>query len=82
MHGRALVDPAQRKPPAPATAGASRSEERVARAGAVKGRVLAGTLLFIAGFTVVFVATAILFASIGQVFFEYERRAARSSSAR
>ncbi|WP_405428265.1 cytochrome c biogenesis CcdA family protein [Micromonospora sp. NBC_00617] len=41
---------------------------------AVKGRVLAGTLLFIAGFTVVFVATAILFAGIGRVFFEYERQ--------
>ncbi|SIN29669.1 cytochrome c biogenesis CcdA family protein [Micromonospora cremea] len=48
--------------------------ERVARAGAVKGRVLVGTLLFIAGFTVVFVATAILFASIGRVFFDYERQ--------
>ncbi|GIJ75891.1 cytochrome c-type biogenesis protein [Micromonospora phaseoli] len=40
---------------------------------AVKGRVLAGTLLFIAGFTVVFTATAILFSSIGRVFFDYER---------
>ncbi|MBQ1072532.1 cytochrome c biogenesis protein CcdA [Micromonospora sp. C31] len=39
----------------------------------VKGRVLAGTLLFVAGFTVVFTATAILFASVGRVFFEYER---------
>ncbi|MEU7615017.1 cytochrome c biogenesis protein CcdA [Micromonospora rifamycinica] len=40
---------------------------------AVKGRVLAGTLLFIAGFTVVFTATAILFAGFGRIFFEYER---------
>ncbi|MEU8296147.1 cytochrome c biogenesis protein CcdA [Micromonospora sp. NPDC048909] len=40
---------------------------------AVKGRVLAGTLLFIAGFTVVFTATAVLFASVGKVFFTYER---------
>ncbi|MEU9505861.1 cytochrome c biogenesis protein CcdA [Micromonospora sp. NPDC048170] len=40
---------------------------------AVKGRVLAGTLLFIGGFTVVFTATAILFATVGRVFFEYER---------
>ncbi|WP_433530862.1 cytochrome c biogenesis CcdA family protein [Micromonospora sp. CA-263727] len=40
---------------------------------AVQGRVLAGTLLFVAGFTVVFVATAILFSSIGRVFFDYER---------
>jgi cytochrome c-type biogenesis protein len=42
-------------------------------AGAVRGRVLAGTMLFIAGFTVVFTATAILFASIGKVFFAYQR---------
>ncbi|MEU2613079.1 cytochrome c biogenesis protein CcdA [Micromonospora sp. NPDC007271] len=40
---------------------------------AVKGRVLAGTMLFIAGFTVVFVATAILFSGIGKLFFQYER---------
>ncbi|MCX5068656.1 cytochrome c biogenesis protein CcdA [Micromonospora lupini] len=40
---------------------------------ALKGRVLAGTLLFIAGFTVVFVASAILFAGIGRVFFDYKR---------
>ncbi|MEH0982163.1 cytochrome c biogenesis CcdA family protein [Micromonospora sp. CPCC 205556] len=46
--------------------------ERTERA-AVKGRVLAGTMLFIGGFTVVFTATAILFASVGKVFFEYER---------
>jgi cytochrome c-type biogenesis protein len=42
-------------------------------ANAVPGRVLAGTLLFIAGFTVVFTATAILFATIGKVFFAYQR---------
>ncbi|MFG1881162.1 cytochrome c biogenesis CcdA family protein [Micromonospora sp. NPDC049102] len=48
--------------------------ERTAPAAAVKGRVLAGTLLFVAGFTVVFVATAILFAGIGRVFFDYERQ--------
>lgn len=40
---------------------------------AVKGRVLAGTLLFIGGFTVVFTATAILFASVGKVLYAYER---------
>lgn len=39
----------------------------------VKGRVLAGTLLFVAGFTVVFTATAILFASIGKVLLAYDR---------
>ncbi|SCE84391.1 cytochrome c-type biogenesis protein [Micromonospora coriariae] len=54
-------------------AGAVAVRERTATV-AVKGRVLAGTLLFIAGFTVVFVATAILFASIGRVFFDYERQ--------
>ncbi|RGC68554.1 Cytochrome C biogenesis protein transmembrane region [Micromonospora sp. MW-13] len=47
--------------------------ERGRTAAAVKGRVLAGTLLFIAGFTAVFTATAILFASVGRVFIQYER---------
>ena len=47
--------------------------ERGRTAAAVKGRVLAGTLLFIAGFTAVFTATAILFASVGRVFIRYER---------
>ncbi|MTK02689.1 cytochrome c biogenesis CcdA family protein [Micromonospora sp. CP22] len=50
---------------------AVRPETRVAPA--VKGRVLAGTLLFIAGFTVVFTATAVLFSGFGRVFFEHER---------
>ncbi|MEU8419722.1 cytochrome c biogenesis protein CcdA [Micromonospora sp. NPDC048835] len=58
--------------PAPGGAGGVAVRERAATA-AVKGRVLAGTLLFIGGFTVVFVATAILFAGIGRVFFDYER---------
>lgn len=40
---------------------------------AVKGRVLAGTLLFIAGFTAVFVLTAILVAGIGTALFEHRR---------
>ncbi|MCG5469959.1 cytochrome c biogenesis protein CcdA [Micromonospora sp. LAH09] len=74
--GLAGADLEGRRPgsdPAPATGGVA-VKERVARVGAVKGRVLAGTLLFIAGFTVVFVATAILFAGIGKVFFEYERQ--------
>ncbi|WP_433116950.1 cytochrome c biogenesis CcdA family protein [Micromonospora sp. CA-246542] len=55
------------------TGGGVAVRERTATV-AVKGRVLAGTLLFIAGFTVVFVATAILFAGIGRVFFDYERQ--------
>ncbi|MET8198239.1 cytochrome c biogenesis CcdA family protein [Micromonospora taraxaci] len=59
--------------PAPGGDGGVAVRERAATV-AVKGRVLAGTLLFIAGFTVVFVATAILFAGIGRVFFEYERQ--------
>ncbi|NBE82645.1 cytochrome c biogenesis CcdA family protein [Micromonospora rubida] len=49
------------------------TRERGRTAAAVKGRVLAGTLLFIAGFTAVFTATAILFASVGRVFIQYER---------
>ncbi|WP_406060244.1 cytochrome c biogenesis CcdA family protein [Micromonospora sp. NBC_00860] len=73
--GLAGADLEGRRPaddPPPATGGVA-VKERVARVGAVKGRVLAGTLLFIGGFTVVFVATAILFASIGRVFFDYKR---------
>ncbi|MEU8152507.1 cytochrome c biogenesis protein CcdA [Micromonospora sp. NPDC048986] len=73
--GLAGADLEGRRPeadPAPAGGGVA-VKERVARVGAVKGRVLAGTLLFIGGFTVVFVATAILFASIGRVFFDYKR---------
>ncbi len=37
------------------------------------GRVLAGTLLFVAGFAVVFTAMAILFASIGRALFDHQR---------
>ncbi|HEX5596391.1 MAG TPA: cytochrome c biogenesis protein CcdA [Micromonosporaceae bacterium] len=40
---------------------------------AVKGRVLAGTLLFIAGFAAVFVLMAIFFASIGKVLYTHQR---------
>ncbi|KXK62858.1 cytochrome C biogenesis protein [Micromonospora rosaria] len=40
---------------------------------AVKGRVLAGTLLFIAGFTVVFVSTAVVVSQFGRLLFEYDR---------
>jgi cytochrome c-type biogenesis protein len=64
----------ERAPAAEPTAGGGgvAVRERVAVA-AVKGRVLAGTLLFVAGFTLVFTATAILFAGFGRIFFEYER---------
>ncbi|MFF5054111.1 cytochrome c biogenesis CcdA family protein [Micromonospora sp. NPDC000663] len=74
--GLAGADLEGRRPqadPAPGGIGGVAVRERSAVV-AVKGRVLAGTLLFIAGFTVVFVATAILFAGIGRVFFEYERQ--------
>ncbi|MER7169333.1 cytochrome c biogenesis protein CcdA [Micromonospora sp. NPDC000207] len=48
-------------------------ERRTAAVAAVKGRVLAGTLLFIAGFTVVFVSTAVVVSSAGRLLFEYDR---------
>ncbi|HEU4425753.1 MAG TPA: cytochrome c biogenesis protein CcdA [Pilimelia sp.] len=38
-----------------------------------RGRVLAGTALFVAGFTAVFTALAILFASVGRALFEHTR---------
>jgi cytochrome c-type biogenesis protein len=38
-----------------------------------RGRVLAGTGLFVVGFTVVFTLTAILFASVGSVLFRHAR---------
>jgi cytochrome c-type biogenesis protein len=40
---------------------------------AVRGRVLAGTLLFVAGFTVVFTLTAIFFSTVGRVLFTHRR---------
>ncbi|SCL37853.1 cytochrome c-type biogenesis protein [Micromonospora pallida] len=55
------------------TAVGVRQRQQTSSTAAVKGRVLAGTLLFIAGFTAVFTATAILFASVGKVLFAYER---------
>ncbi|WBB78006.1 cytochrome c biogenesis protein CcdA [Micromonospora sp. WMMD882] len=55
------------------TALAVRPQRPAARTARVKGRVLAGTLLFVGGFTAVFTATAILFASIGKVLFQYQR---------
>ncbi|MFC8847853.1 MULTISPECIES: cytochrome c biogenesis CcdA family protein [unclassified Micromonospora] len=53
---------------------AERTREGSRTGAGVKGRVLAGTLLFIAGFTAVFTATAILFASVGRVLIQYERQ--------
>jgi cytochrome c-type biogenesis protein len=39
----------------------------------VAGRVLAGTLLFVAGFAVTFTAMAVLFAGVGRALFEHKR---------
>jgi len=80
LEGRGAGDDSHHSPPvargAPAdAAGTVAVRERTARGAtaAVKGRVLAGTMLFIAGFTVVFTATAVLVSTVGQVFFAYER---------
>ncbi|MEU5788207.1 cytochrome c biogenesis protein CcdA [Micromonospora purpureochromogenes] len=80
LEGKARAEePPAGDPAPPGVAGAAGGGVAVATpvaarpAAAVKGRVLAGTLLFIAGFTVVFTATAILFASFGRVFFDHER---------
>lgn len=80
LEGRGAGPDSRRTPPAPGgapgdAAGAVAVRERIARVGpaAVKGRVLAGTMLFIAGFTAVFTATAVLVSTVGQVFFAYER---------
>jgi cytochrome c-type biogenesis protein len=61
-------------PPNTATGGVAVAPAPVSRpVTAVKARVLAGTLLFIAGFTAVFVATAILFSGVGKLFFQHQR---------
>lgn len=80
LEGRGAGDDSRRTSPmaandARAVAGAVAVRERTARmvTAAVKGRVLAGTLLFIGGFTAVFTATAVLVTTVGQVFFAYER---------
>ena len=57
-----------------AALGTPRPEGGVAvRARPRRGRVLAGTALFVAGFTVVFTLMAILFASVGKALFQYAR---------
>ncbi|PZF96668.1 cytochrome c biogenesis CcdA family protein [Micromonospora deserti] len=79
LEGRAGAAPASGSPAdgaggEPAGGGVAVATRPAARVRArVKGRVLAGTLLFIAGFTFVFTATAILFAGFGRVFFDHER---------
>ena len=70
LAGSELERTSRPAPGAPATGGAAvatRTRQVVA------GRVLAGTLLFIAGFTAVFVLTAILFARIGLAFRVHQR---------
>jgi cytochrome c-type biogenesis protein len=72
--GLAGADLDARTRPEPTSGGVAVDQRTaVAPKRSVKGRVLAGTLLFIAGFTVVFVATAILFAGIGKLFFAHRR---------
>ena len=78
LEGRAvrkgpLLTPPVEEGPSANTSGGGVAIRRRPTAAAVKGRVLAGTLLFIAGFTVVFTATAILFAGVGKVLFQHER---------
>lgn len=57
----------------PATGGVAVAVAPAPSARAVKGRVLAGTLLFIGGFTTVYVLTAILAASAGQLLATHRR---------
>ncbi len=74
MEGRSRPEPAPTgadDPPGGGVAVAAPAQTRTVAA--VKARVLAGTLLFIAGFTAVFVATAILFSGVGKLFFQHER---------
>ncbi|MET7965718.1 cytochrome c biogenesis protein CcdA [Micromonospora sp. NPDC005305] len=77
--GPLLTPPVEEGSPANAEGGASGGGVAVAAppaarpVAAVKGRVLAGTMLFIAGFTAVFTATAILFSGVGKLLFQYER---------
>ncbi|MGW5667261.1 cytochrome c biogenesis CcdA family protein [Micromonospora sp. NPDC003776] len=74
LEGRSRTPAPPAADPTPGAGGVAVAAPPAARSvTAVKARVLAGTLLFIAGFTAVFVATAILFSSIGKVFFEHER---------
>jgi cytochrome c-type biogenesis protein len=79
LEGRAVrnaprsTPPAAEGPPVDGGGVAVAAPPQPRSAAGVKGRVLAGTLLFIAGFTVVFTATAILFSGVGKLFFQYER---------
>ncbi|MFG2099638.1 cytochrome c biogenesis CcdA family protein [Micromonospora echinaurantiaca] len=72
LEGRPKPGPAVGGDPDTSGGGVAVAARPLART-AIKGRVLAGTLLFVAGFTVVFTATAILFAGFGRIFFDHER---------
>ncbi|MDG4790600.1 cytochrome c biogenesis protein CcdA [Micromonospora sp. WMMD1102] len=58
---------------APAGGGVAVAARAVRAPRAVRGRVLAGTLLFIAGFTAVFTLTAVLVTAVGQALFAQRR---------
>ncbi|MFE9691603.1 cytochrome c biogenesis CcdA family protein [Micromonospora sp. NPDC005806] len=75
LEGRSRTEtPPPARDDGPAGGGVAVAAPPAARpAAAVKGRVLAGTMLFIAGFTAVFTATAILFSGVGKLFFQHER---------
>lgn len=57
----------------PATGTVTAEPAPTPRAAAWRGRVLAGTLLFVAGFAATFTAMAILVASVGRFFFAHAR---------
>ncbi len=54
-------------------AGGSAASRAVARRGTVRGRILGGTLLFILGFTAVFVTVSVVFARVGQALSAHAR---------
>lgn len=53
--------------------GLSGMDLEASKAGSHRGRMLAGTLLFVLGFTVVFVSGGVLFGALGDLFFEHAR---------
>ena len=76
LEQRGSVEPARGGSPAAGAGGGVAVASRTPRLGvrtAVRGRVLAGTLLFIAGFTVVFTLTAVLVTAVGQALFAQKR---------
>lgn len=53
--------------------GAAGADARAGRAGAGRGRTFAGTFLFVAGFTTVFILAAVLVSSAGRMLFVHAR---------